>query len=183
MPRTEVDVNRLILSLSLSSTFPPSHSALYSSATLSLHFSIFSVILYSYPINYLNQSSLALFFYTYPKHLNRFLSILSSPLNSHPQLSPISEFHTLSTLLTPHMFLKHIISNTSIFLLSCALNDHVSQPYTAVGIKRFHITPILLLWISCSLSTTLPSSPNLSSLENFMRHFLPHTTIHTYHCS
>ena len=46
-----------------------------------------------------------------------------------------------------------------------------------------HLTPVSLLWISCSLATTFPSSPNFSSLKHPVIHFLPHTTIHGYHYS
>ena len=78
---------------------------------------------------------------TCPNHFNMFLSILTSTLNLHPHLSLIIVFLALSTLLMPHMFLKHIFSNTSIFPLFRALNAHVSKPYTTVGIttQRYYI--------------------------------------------
>ena len=78
----------------------------------------------------------------------------------------INEFFVLSTLLMPHMFLKRIISNTFTFLLSYALNNHVSEPFTRVGITTLLHNFFLLLYIPCSPSTTPQLHPFIFLSDN-----------------
>ena len=184
---TEAKANRLILSIhSYLYTILPQPSLSLANPTLSLSLNplpisnsftsplhlLCDLPLPQLPFTVARYTFFKNFFFrllsTCPKYFIKFLPILSSALSSHPHHSLICKLLTLSTLLMPHMFLKHILVNTPIFLLSWALNDDVSEPYTIFGI------------------TTIPYNPRFTSLNNMFsfhnfailpRTFLPSTTL------
>ena len=151
MPLTEAEANRV--------TSSP-YSTLSLSATLSLHSSILSAVSPSTFARYTLFTNISFpILSTYPNHFIKFLSFLSSTLNSYPHLSLLSYFLTLSTLLMPHCF-SNMSSQIPLFFstplhLMATFPNHTPQ----LVLQLFNLFPVLLLWISCSLSTTLTSSP------------------------
>ena len=154
-----------ILSISTKEPSPLSHSTLSPLVTFLFHPVIFCDISSSpwYPPQLLDTHLLISFsshiVSTCSSYFQMFFPILSSTLNSHPHLSLISEFLTLPILYMPHTFLKYIISNTSIFSTPAHLMPMFQSHISLFVSQSFYITPVLLLWISCSLSITLPLTP------------------------
>src|SRR5215469_7037532 len=70
---------------------------------------------------------------TCPYHFNTFCSHLLTKSLSHPHLSLILSFLTLSLIVNPHTLLNPFISNTSKSYFSFAFKHHVSLPYKTFG--------------------------------------------------
>ena len=116
---------------------------------------------------------------TCSNHFKTFLSILSSKLNSQPHLSLIILLcFSLCLLVLCHIFFSNTSSQILLFF-SSPVHLMTTSPSHKPGLISllFHITHVLLLWVSYSPFTTLSSSP-----KPFfpVSHFLPHTPIRTY---
>ena len=144
--------------------FPPSHSTLSSSVTRSLHTFIFSkfflspVTLHSCPIHTLNQSSSPTLS-TCPNHFNTLICPLLPPAVSL----------LLASFLHHPFILRHVFfSKTSsqiILILSSPVHLRTTfQSHIPLLVSlSFHITPVLLLLLYTTLSsssiTFFPQAP------------------------
>ena len=104
----------------------------------------------------LNQTFLTPSYYM---HFSMFLSTLSNTPNSHPHLSHYSFSHFVHSPCA-----TYVSQNTSsqlllLFSTPVPVMTKFQNNISCLVSLIFHITPVLLRWISCSLSTTLPSSP------------------------